>query len=124
MLYRENGQFKVTYAQDQQILPIVLWLIPHFFAIVRYDLPGALVFPDVDPVIAYLESTRAMREPQLPEGIWWDDVMVIVREQITRLLEHFGEVAINKLAGVLIGTDKGDFIREYLEYQAQTNSGS
>ncbi|HTN48824.1 MAG TPA: branched-chain amino acid ABC transporter permease, partial [Burkholderiaceae bacterium] len=23
MLYRENGQFKVTYAQDQQILPIV-----------------------------------------------------------------------------------------------------
>ena len=23
MLYRENGQFKVSYAQDQQILPIV-----------------------------------------------------------------------------------------------------
>ncbi len=98
------------------------YLSRHFFAVVRYDLPSALVFPDVDPVIAYLESTRAMREPQLPEGIWWDDVMVIVREQITRLLEHFGEVAINKLAGVLIGTDQGDFIREYLEYQAQTNS--
>jgi 2-polyprenyl-3-methyl-5-hydroxy-6-metoxy-1,4-benzoquinol methylase len=91
-----------------------------FFAVVRYDLPSALVFPEVEPVMSYLESTRQMREPQLPEGIWWDDVMVIVREQITRLLEHFGEVAINKLAGVLIGTDKGDFIREYLVYREKT----
>jgi hypothetical protein len=87
---------------------------------VRYDLPSTLVFPDVEPVMSYLESTRQMREPQLPEGIWWDDVMVIVREQITRLLEHFGEVAINKLAGVLIGTDRGDFIREYLDYREKT----
>jgi len=23
MLYRENGQFKISYAEDQQILPIV-----------------------------------------------------------------------------------------------------
>jgi 2-polyprenyl-3-methyl-5-hydroxy-6-metoxy-1,4-benzoquinol methylase len=95
-----------------------------FFAVVRYDLPSALVFPDVDPVMLYLESTRPMREPQLPEGILWDDVMVIVREQLTRLLEHFGEVVINKLAGVLIGTDKGDFIREYLDYEAKANNES
>lgn len=98
------------------------FLSRHFYAVVRYDLPSALVFPDVEPVIAYLESTRPMREPQLPEGIWWDDVMVIVREQVTRLLEHFGEVVINKLAGVLIGTDQGDFIREFLEHREKAKS--
>jgi hypothetical protein len=97
------------------------YLSRQFFAVVRYDLPGALVFPSVEPVIDYLESTRTMREPQLPEGIWWDDVMVIVREQITRLLEHFGEVVINKLSGVLIGTDRGDFIRQYLEYREKVD---
>ena len=100
------------------------YLSRHFFAVVRYDLPSALVFPDVEPVIAYLESTRPMREPQLPDDIWWDDVMVIVREQITRLLEHFGEVVINKLTGVLIGTDRGDFIRQYLEYQEKIKANN
>ncbi len=98
------------------------YLSRQFYAVVRYDLPGALVFPSVDPVIAYLESTRSMREPQLPDGILWDDVMVIVREQITRLLEHFGEIVINKLSGVLIGTDRGDFIREFLEYREKAQA--
>ncbi|MBZ0285370.1 MAG: class I SAM-dependent methyltransferase [Anaerolineae bacterium] len=94
----------------------------HFYAIVRYDLPSALVFPNVEPVLAYLESTRSVREPQLPPGISWDDAMMIVREQINRLIDHFGELVINKLAGVLIATDQGDFIREYLDHQTKTHS--
>lgn len=92
----------------------------HFYAIVRYDLPSALVFPNVDPVLAYLESTRTVRESQLPPGVQWDDVMMIVREQVNRLIDHFGELVINKLAGVLIATDQGDFIQEYLAHQAHT----
>lgn len=94
----------------------------HFYAIVRYDLPSALVFPTVEPVLAYLESTRSIREPQLPPGILWDDAMMIVREQINRLIDHFGELVINKLAGVLVATDKGDFIRDYLDHRDKTHS--
>jgi SAM-dependent methyltransferase len=99
-------------------------LARHFYAVVRYDLPNALIFPNVEPVLAYLESTRSVREPQLPTGVAWDDVMLIVREQINRLIDHFGELTINKLSGVLVATDEGDFVREYLEFQEKTaNAG-
>ncbi len=99
-------------------------LARHFYGVVRYDLPNALIFPNVEPVLAYLESTRSVREPQLPVGVAWDDVMLIVREQINRLIDHFGELTINKLSGVLIATDEGDFVREYLEFQEKTaNAG-
>ena len=91
----------------------------HFYAVVRYDLPSQLIFPEVEPVMAYVESTRSVREPQLPQGVLWDDVMLIVREQVNRLLEHFGELVVNKLTGVLIATDQGDFIHDYLAHEAQ-----
>lgn len=87
----------------------------HFYAVARYDLPSTLVFPTAEPVLAYLESTRPTREPQLPKGVYWNDVMVMVREQINRLLEHFGELVISKLIGVLLATDRGGFIRGYLD---------
>lgn len=92
-------------------------LARHFYAVARYDLPSTLVFPNAEPVLAYLESTRATREPQLPKGVYWNDVMIMVREQINRLLEHFGELVISKLIGVLIATDRGGFIRDYLDNQ-------
>lgn len=99
-------------------------LARHFYGVVRYDLPNALIFPTVEPVLDYLESTRSVREPQLPAGVSWDDVMLIVREQINRLIDHFGELTINKLSGVLVATDEGDFMREYLELQAKAaNTG-
>jgi len=90
----------------------------HFYAVVRYDLPRTLVFQSVDPVLAYLDSTRSVREAELPDGVSWDDVMVIVREQITRLVEHFGELVINSLTGLLVATDRGDFIHDYLDAEA------
>lgn len=90
-------------------------LARHFYAVVRYDLPGSLVFPNTDPVIAYLESTRSLREPLLPNGVHWDEMMLMVREQINRLMSHFGELVVNKLSGVLIATNRGDFIRDYVE---------
>jgi SAM-dependent methyltransferase len=90
----------------------------HFYAVVRHDLPGTLVVPDAEPIIAYVESTRSVREVELPPGVKWDDVMLIMRDQINRLIEHFGELQVNKLAGVLVATDQGDFIHEYLQYRA------
>ena len=86
----------------------------YFYGVVRYDLPSTLVFPDVEPVMAYLESTRSTREPQLPETINWDDLMLVMREQISRVLSHFGELVINKVSGVLIASNQGGFIHDFV----------
>ncbi|MBI5669612.1 MAG: class I SAM-dependent methyltransferase [Chloroflexi bacterium] len=96
----------------------------YFYAVARYDLPSSLIFPTAEPVLAYLESGRAVREPQLPKGVYWNDVMVIVREQINRLLEHFGELVISKLIGVLIATDRGGFIRDYVDCRSGEGENS
>jgi SAM-dependent methyltransferase len=91
-------------------------LARHFYGVVRYDLPGTLVFQEIDPLMAYLESTRDLREPQLPPDVAWDDVMVIMRQQITHLINHLGELVINKLTGVLVASDNGGFIHEFVEH--------
>jgi hypothetical protein len=86
----------------------------HFYAVVRHDLPSALVFPDVEPAMVYLESTRDLREPSLPPDVVWEDVMMIMRQQINQLIKHLGELVINKQAGVLIASDDGKFIGEFV----------
>ncbi len=94
------------------------FLARYFYAVVRHDLPSALVFPDTEPAMAYLESMRDLREPQLPPDVLWDDVMMIMRQQISQLVKHLGELVINKQSGVLIATNSGGFIRPYLDKQA------
>ncbi len=89
-------------------------LARHFFAVARYDLPGAFIFPDVQPAIDYINSTRALREPQLPRRVAWDDFISVLADQIQRLINHFGELIVNKLTGVLVGTDAGAFARDYV----------
>lgn len=90
-------------------------LARHFYAVMRNDLPSKLVFPEIDPLMQYLESTRPLREPQLPDDVNWDDVMMIMQQQVTHLVNHLGELVINKLAGVLLATDRGDFIERFVE---------
>ncbi len=91
------------------------FLSRHFNAVVRYDLPGHLAFKEVDPPIAYLESSRELREMMLPSDVQWDDVMMIMRQQIGQLIKHMGELMISKLPGLLIATDRGGFIKTYME---------
>lgn len=89
-------------------------LARHFYAVVRYDLPSTLVFPSIEPVMAYLESTRSIREPQLPDTIQWDELMLVMREQISRVLNHFGELIVTKVTGALVASNEGGFIREFV----------
>jgi SAM-dependent methyltransferase len=88
-------------------------LARYFPAVVRFDLPGTLAFPQVEPALHYLNTWRAMREPQLPPGIKWDDLLLVVRDQITRIIKLFGVLSVEKLSGVLIATERGGFIAEY-----------
>lgn len=86
----------------------------HFRAVARYDLPSAFYFPEVDPVLEYLNSMRSLREAELPAGVSWAELMTMLEKQITRLIRHFGELKISKLAGVIVATDGGGFARDYL----------
>lgn len=86
----------------------------HFYAVARYDLPSTLVFPEPEPVLAYLESMRDLQEPLLPEGIAWEDFMGVMREQVTRLIAHTGKMTVHKLSGALVATQEGGFISEYM----------
>jgi SAM-dependent methyltransferase len=90
-------------------------LARYFYAVVRHDLPSTLVFPSIEPVMAYLESTRSVREPQLPETINWDDLMLVMRDQVNRVMSHFGELVVNKVTGVLIASNQGGFIHDFVE---------
>ena len=97
-------------------------LARYFYAVVRYDLPQALVFDNADPAMAYIESWRPLREPQLPSEVVWEDVMLVMREQIARVINHFGELVVNKVSGVLVATDSGGFIREFVNGSNQTKA--
>jgi ubiquinone/menaquinone biosynthesis C-methylase UbiE len=89
-------------------------LAHHFRAVARHDLPSAFHFPDVGPVIAYLNSMRALRASQLPGDLSWEEFMNVMEKQITRLIRHFGELQVHKLAGVLVATNGGGFAEQYL----------
>jgi SAM-dependent methyltransferase len=89
-------------------------LAQRFFAVMRQDFPSAFVFDTLDPVMSYLDTMRSMYEPQLPPGVSWDAVMMIVREQVRNQLNYVGQLVVHKLSGVLIASDRGGFIRDYV----------
>ncbi len=93
-----------------------------FFAVVRHDLPSRFVFDDPEPIIDYLESLRAVREPQLPDGVNWDTVMLIMRDQVTKLIENLQTLEVDKITGVLMATDSGGFIHDFVSKKAPGSS--
>lgn len=88
-------------------------LARHFRGVVRFEIPSALVFQQPQPVIDYVNSMRSLDEDNLPAGIAWEDYMMVMTNQIDRLVSHFGELVINKLSGVLIASDEGGFAAKY-----------
>lgn len=96
-------------------------LARHYHAVVRHDLPGAFVFSSVEPIMEYLESTRDIREKQLPDGVSWDQVMMIMREQLSNLIQSLQTLMVDKLTGVLVATDNGGFIEEYMAIKEKTS---
>lgn len=86
----------------------------HFFAVARYDLPGAFVFGTAKPALDYVNSMRSLRESTLPKGVTWDDFINVLGDQFQRIVDHFGELVFTKLSGVMIATDAGGFINDYV----------
>ena len=74
----------------------------HFGHVERRDLAGALVFPNPQPVLDYLASTRDWLETFLPHPTAWDD---LYQQFQTLLAAHFARhdtFRVNKLGGVFI----------------------
>jgi hypothetical protein len=65
--------------------------------------------------MAYIESTRFLREPQLPDSIRWEELMLVMRDQVNRVVDHFGEMVVDKVTGVLIASNHGGFISEFAD---------
>lgn len=95
-------------------------LARHFPSVVRYDIPGMIVFPDTEPVIEYFESSRPFYELRLPEGIFWEEFITIMANQVGRLIEHFGELVVSKVSGAILATEEGGFIEEYRKKMAES----
>ena len=89
-------------------------LARHFYAVVRHDLPCQLIFDDVEPAMEYLDSMRELRQHSLPEDVSWDDMMLIMRQQMTQLMQLLGKLEINLAVGVLIASDCGGFIHDFV----------
>ena len=68
----------------------------------REDLPATLVVPEVEPVLAYVASTRSWREFVLPDGLTWDRCMDRVREMVEARIERDGAMRITTHAGVFV----------------------
>lgn len=99
-------------------------LARHYFAVVRHDLPSAFVFDEVEPIMDYLESIRDTREPQLPSNVSWDQVMLIMREQLFNLITTLEKLVVDKLSGVLIATNTSGFIEEFVQMQEKLKHGA
>jgi len=87
----------------------------HFKSVVRYDIPSSFIFDEVQPVTDYIDSCRDFYQPYLPANLAWEEFMTVIADQVRRLVEHFGELVVNKLSGVLIATDEGGFSTHYQE---------
>lgn len=86
----------------------------HFFAVVRHDLPAALHFPDIEPALDFVDSLRGLREHGLPADVNWDDMMLIMRQQMTQLSKLLGKLELTVVAGAMIASDKSGFIKDFV----------
>lgn len=91
----------------------------HFYAVARSELPTTMIFTTAEPLMQYVSAMRDMLELYLPADVSWELVLDVLNDQVTQLLNQWGELPISRLAGVLVASDSGDFIRDFLVRRAQ-----
>jgi SAM-dependent methyltransferase len=74
----------------------------HFEVVDRDDLPGELVVPEAEPVLAYVESIRSFHEPNLPAGVRWEDVVERLTEKVQAEIDSEGAFRVQVHAGVFV----------------------
>lgn len=74
----------------------------HFSHVKRHDLSSALVFPDPQPILDYLASSRDWYETFLPAPVTWDDLYRQFQALLTNHFARHAEFRVSKLSGVFI----------------------
>ena len=80
------------------------FLRPCFPDVERDAIESALVFSKAAPAIAYVNTTRLIYEPPLPESLDWETMMAQVERQIHDKIADQGEYRVAKTAGVFVAT--------------------
>ena len=78
-------------------------LAPHFTHIKRHDLSSALVFPEPQPILDYLDSSRDWFIKRfLPDSMTAGDLLQVFRDILDEHFAHNDEFRVNKLTGVFV----------------------
>lgn len=86
-----------------------------FYGVVRYELPTILIFEAADPILDFITSWRSLFEPQFPRGVQWDEVIHYIRAIVAARIRQKGEYGVDLLSGALVATQKGGFLKDYVE---------
>jgi SAM-dependent methyltransferase len=76
----------------------------HFSQVERHDLPGSLVFPNSQPVIDYIGTTRERLQHFLPDNMTWEMAEGLLRQELDQHISEHGEFRVTKLTGVFVCT--------------------
>ena len=77
-------------------------LAPHFTTVARYDLPGALVFPAPEPIIAYITSMWEARSGEARDGAEFDAFVAAATVYLADHIRRHGAFRVAKKAGVFV----------------------
>lgn len=78
------------------------FLEPVFPQVRRETLTSALVFEEVNPVLAYIDSLCLAYAPHLPDELRWETMLAQVRCQIEAKISERGVYRVPKTAGVFV----------------------
>ncbi|MCU0474893.1 MAG: class I SAM-dependent methyltransferase [Anaerolineae bacterium] len=87
----------------------------HFYGVCRFEIPSTLIFHTEADFLSYLAQLRDLLELSLPVDVTWEGIMEVLRDQVAQFIYQLGDMQVSRLAGVLIASDKGDFLRQFLQ---------
>jgi SAM-dependent methyltransferase len=79
-------------------------LQPCFPDVERDIIESALVFSEVAPPVAYIDSMRHVYAPGSPDGLTWETLIEQVERQIRARIAAQGEYRVTKTTGVFVTT--------------------
>lgn len=97
------------------------FLSRYFYGVCRFEIPTTLIFHNENDFLAYLENIRDLLELYLPTDVTWEGVQEVLREQVAQFIHQLGDMQISRLAGVLIATNRGDFLRDFMRRRAESD---
>lgn len=85
----------------------VSYLEPHFDRVETHTLPGTLRFPNVQPLMEYFASSRALIMRPDHSDAEWQAVLGFVRAEVEAIIAREGRFDVTKITGAVVGVKGG-----------------